>query len=435
VDSGMAEVSAVLSDLDELLGPVTEFYVDLHQHPELSGFEERTATRLATWLAGTGFQVTTGVGGHGVVGVLRNGEGPVVMLRAELDGLPVRERTGLPYASVRSATGPGGDTQPVMHACGHDIHVACVAGAASLLARHVTCWRGTVMIVGQPAEETLSGAAAMLADGLYTRWPRPDVVLAQHVAPLPAGMIAHAFGPVTAASVALELVIHGRGGHGAMPHLVVNPIPVAASTVLSLQETAAGAAEWNDRVVTTVGAIHAGTRSNVIPDRATITVGLRSLSAEALARAVAGVERITAAACAAANCPKPPEIVVLSESPVNINEPALADLVRGAQQVIFSGARVTRCPPSMATEDFPLFGSAGVRLYGGDAVPTVYWMIGSVGPRRWAAVPGATATEKLIALPPNHSGEFAPDPIPTIRTGVSAMISAALGCLGDLSAK
>lgn len=194
-----------------VLGSAAEFYADVHRHPELSGAERRTAGRFARWLSGAGYDVTPGVGGHGVVGVLRNGPGPVVLVRAELDALPLREETGLPYASTV------GDPAPAMHACGHDAHLACAAGAATVLAGAADRWRGTLVVVGQPAEETLTGAAAMLADGLYERFPAPGVVLAQHTVPLPAGMVAHGDGPLLAASRTVEIVVHGRGGHAGRP--------------------------------------------------------------------------------------------------------------------------------------------------------------------------------------------------------------------------
>ncbi|MGW1072820.1 amidohydrolase [Streptomyces sp. NPDC002537] len=399
----------------DLLEAVTTLYLDLHAHPELSGAEARTAGRFAAWLRAEGYRVTEGVGGHGVVGVLENGEGPSVMLRAELDALPVAERTGLPYASRVT------DPVPVMHACGHDLHLAAAAGAASVLARDRGRWRGTVTVVGQPAEETLTGARAMLDDGLYERFGRPDAVLAQHAAPLPAGMVAHGAGPVTAGGVSVDVVVHGRGGHAAMPHLAVDPVVTAAATVLRLQSVVAAETAPAEHVVLTVGRLQAGSRGNVIPDRAELGLTVRGFSEPALDRVLAAVERVVRAECAASGCPEPPEVTVVSRSPVNVPDPGLASAVREAHEEAFGAERVAGLPPSMATEDFPLFAVDGVR--------TAYWMLGVVGRRQWLAAPGASAAEKLAALPPNHSPFFAPSPGAALPTGVTAMVTAALRAL------
>ncbi|MFC1412383.1 amidohydrolase [Streptacidiphilus sp. N1-12] len=412
----------VLAGLDEILAPATVFYLDLHRNPELSGEEARTARRLAARLEQDGYRVTAGVGGHGVVGVLRNGEGPVVMLRTELDALPLREDTGLPYAS-RSA---------VMHACGHDLHTAAAAGAATLLARAADRWQGTLVVVGQPAEETLSGARAMLADGLYDRFGRPDVVLAQHTAPLPAGMVAHGhgYGPMMGGSIGFEVVIHGRGGHAGTPHLVVDPVVAAAASVLRLQTVVSRETAPAEQVVLTVGSLHAGSRGNVVPDRATMGITVRGLSEAALDRAGAAVERILRAECAASGCEREPDIVTVSRSPVLSSDPAAAAAVRQAHLELYGPERVASWPSSMVTEDFPLFGDAGLAVHGRPGIPLVYWMFGSVGPRQWARAAGGSAAEKLAALPANHSPEFAPDVRTALPAGISAMTAAALSHLG-----
>lgn len=425
---------------------LVDLYLDLHRNPELSGSERRTANRLAGWLSGAGYTVTTGVGGQGVVGILQNGPGPVVMLRTELDALPVKEKTGLAYASAATAQGSDGRPYPVMQACGHDANIASVAGAATALAKRADRWRGTVMVVGQPAEETLDGAAAMLADGLYSRWSKPDVVLAQHVAPLPAGLVAHAAGPVTAASASLEVRIHGRGGNPGLPHPPVNPIQVAATIVLALAEASEkpadafgmpagtpGAAGFLgsplSQVLTTVATLHAGSAGNVIPELATVGVSLRAFDDAVLRDGLAQVEQICRSASDAANCPRPPDLRLVSHSPANINDLEAGTLVRAAHVNAFGVTRVADIQPSMATEDFALFGAPGAHLYSGDAVPTVYWMIGSVSPKKWAAAPGKTAADKLAGLPPTHSPAFAPDPVPTLQTGTAAMVAAALAFL------
>ncbi|MFC4031051.1 amidohydrolase [Streptomyces polygonati] len=406
----------------DALGPAAELYLDLHRHPELSGHERRTAARLAERLAAHGYDVTRGVGGHGVVGVLRNGPGPVVLLRAELDALPLREDTGLPYAST--VTG----AEPAAHACGHDAHLACAAGAAALLAGGAARWRGTLVVVGQPAEETLSGAAAMLADGLYQRFPVPDVVLAQHTAPLPAGMVAHAEGPLLAGSVTLEVVLHGRGGHASAPQFAVDPVVTAAATVLRLQTIVSRETGPGEPLVLTVGKLHAGGAGNVIPDRAVLEITLRAFAPDTLDRALAAVHRIVRAESAASGADRAPDIRELSRSGVTISDPAPAAAVRRAHEEAFGAARVARWQPSTATEDFPLLGPAGIALHGVPGIGAAYWMLGAIGPEQWAAA-GATAAERLAAVPGNHSSRFRPHVRLTLETGIRALAVAARACL------
>ena len=401
----------------------------MHRYPELSGAEERTAALFAGRLASYGYRVATGVGGHGVVGMLRNGPGPVVLLRAELDALPVLEETGLPYACTVTAPDGGGAPVPVMHACGHDMHLACLAGAAELLARAAGAWQGTVMVVGQPAEETLSGAAAMLRDGLYERFAAPDVVLAQHTAPLPAGMVAHGGGLMLSASVVLGVTVHGRGGHAATAHLTVNPVVAAAAAVLRIEEAVAAAFAPDEHVVVTVGSLHAGTRGNVVPERAELEVSVRAPDERAVERAVRVVREAAEEAAAARGCPRGPAVETLSSSPATVCDPGVLTAVRAAHTAVLGAARVTGWPPSSATEDFPLFGPAGTALHGVQGIRAGYWMLGSVGPRQWAQAPGDTPAAKLAALPANHSPGFHPDPRLTTPTGITALTVAALTAL------
>ncbi|WP_078901164.1 amidohydrolase [Actinacidiphila yeochonensis] len=398
-----------------VLPDVAALYADLHRHPELSGAEERTAGRFADWLERDGYEVTRRVGGHGVVGVLRNGPGPVVLARAELDALPLAEETGLPYTST--VTGP----RPAAHACGHDAHLACAAGAARLLARAAGRWRGTLVVVGQPAEETLSGAAAMLADGLYERFPAPSVVLAQHTAPLPAGMVAHADGPALAAGATLEVVLHGRGGHASAPQFAVDPVVAAAALVLRLQTVVSREAAPGEPLVLTVGSLHAGGgAANVIPDQAVLEVTARALSPGALDRALTAVRRIARAEADAAGAPRPPEVRELARSGVTVSDPTAAGPVRRAHVAAFGAARVAPWQASMSTEDFPLLGPAGHRLHGVAGIRPVHWMLGCVGPRDWAAA-GSTAAERMAAVPGNHSPRFRPHARLTLTTGVRAL--------------
>jgi amidohydrolase len=408
--------------LEDVVAPAAALYVDLHRHPELSGAERRTAGRLADWLRADGFEVATGIGGHGTVGLLRNGDGPVVMVRAELDALPVREQTGLAYGSTVTVPGDDGPV-PVMHACGHDLHVAAAAGAARLLARRRASWRGTLMVAGQPAEETLSGARAMLDDGLYDRFGVPSVVLAQHLAPLPAGMVAHGAGPLLAGSVSLRVVLHGRGGHAATPQATVDPVVAAAALVLRLQTIVAREVSPADQVVVSVGRLRAGAVGNVVADRAELDLTVRALSATSLARAEAAVRRIVAGEAMASGCERPPDVLEVSRSRPLVPDPEAAAAVAEAHRGHLGKVRVTGWPPSMASEDVSWFADPPGR---GTTVPLVYWMLGSAGHREWsAAAPGGSAADKMAALPPNHSPRFAPAPAPALRTGVTALVAAA----------
>ena len=407
-------------DVDAVLRPALELYLDLHRHPELSGAEERTAAVLADRLEAAGYRTLRGIGGHGVVGVLRRGPGPTVLLRAELDALPVAERTGLAYASTAVAIDPmTGRQVPVMHACGHDVHVACLVGTAELLAADRDL-AGTVLVVGQPAEETLTGATAMLADGLYERVGPPDVVLAQHTAPLPAGMVAHGTGAGLAGSAALEVVLPGRGGHAGAAQLAVNPVEIAARFVLALPGT-------GPDVTVTAGTLHAGERGNVLPEEATLQVGVRGFGP--LDAAIEAVRRLAVAECAAAGSPVEPRVTVLARSPVTVPDPAAVAPVRAAHVAAFGAARVAGWPGSRATEDAGLLAAAGEHLHGVPGIRLAYWMLGMVGPREWAGTPGGPA-EKLAALPANHSPFYAPAPRATLATGIAALTLAARAHLG-----
>ncbi|WP_431919279.1 amidohydrolase [Micromonospora wenchangensis] len=397
-----------------------KLYRHLHRHPELSGTEERTATAFAAKLRDVGFEVTTGVGGYGVVGRLGNGDGPTVLLRAELDALPMAERTGLPYASEVVTQGDDGLRTPVMHACGHDLHLAALAGAAEGFAADRRSWRGTLLAVGQPAEETLTGAAAMVDDGLYRRWGRPDVALAQHCAPLPAGMVAHG-DLMTAGCLTLEITIEGRAGHTAMPHLCVDPLVTAALVVVQLQTIRAQQVDPAEPAVLNVGRICAGTRANVIAESATIGVTMRAYSDATLTRMREAVERVVRAACTAAGTPGDPRIAVVAHSPVNRPDPQVTAQLRVAHTEAFGAARVAGWPPSLAAEDFPLFAA--------DGVPTGYWMLGTIGPAQWRAAAG-TAADKMAQIPANHSSRYAPHAALAVPTGIEALTAAALVWLG-----
>lgn len=404
----------------DLLPDLEALYEDLHRHPELSGQEVRTAAKAARALSAAGYEVTEGVGGTGVVGVLRNGPGPVVMLRADMDALPVRENTGLSYASEVFATGPDGDSVPVAHACGHDMHVAALAGAAALLARLRDRWSGTVVAVFQPAEELMSGARAMIDDGLFDRFPKPSIVLGQHVGPLPAGFVGHREGPVMAGADVADVRLFGRGGHGSRPEATVDPVLMAASIVVRLQGIVAREVPASETAVVTVGRLQAGTKENIIPDSARLGISVRSYTPEVRRLVVDAVERIIRAEAAASNAPKPPEITWEPGAPVLVSEPEATRAVGADLAAHFGADRMLPLPPIAASEDVGLYGEAA-------GVPTVFWFWGGTDA---AATMTAFQEGRMDQIPGNHSPEFAPVVQPTLTTGVEALAVAALGRLG-----
>ncbi|MEU3984753.1 amidohydrolase [Streptomyces sp. NPDC026672] len=388
-----------------------DFYTDLHRNPELSLREHRTAARLADRLTASGFETSDGVGGTGVVGVLRNGDGPTVLLRADMDALPVREETGLPYAS---------ETDGVMHACGHDLHVTWLAGAAAALASGRDTWSGTLLAVGQPAEEIGEGADRMLADGLYERFGRPDVLLGQHAAPGPAGLYPHVPGLIMAASTDVDVVVHGRGGHGSRPESTVDPVVTAAYLVTRLQTVVSRELAAHEPAVLTVGRIEAGTRHNIIPAEARIALNLRTRSEGTRERMLAAVRRVALGECLAAGCPREPEVTVGGTFPATVNDADTDRLVAAVHGEVFGAATVIDPGPAMGSEDFP-------RL-AGDSIPYSYWFVTTTPPAVWDAADGTTLMEKLEAVPGNHSPHFAPD-LTTLVPGVRTLTSAALAFL------
>ncbi|MGX5659472.1 M20 family metallopeptidase [Castellaniella ginsengisoli] len=412
--------AAVLAHLAALLPDIEALYKDLHAHPELSMRETRTAGLAAERLRQAGYEVTAGVGGTGVVGLLRNGEGPTVMLRADMDALPIAEDTGLDYASTATETDAEGRTVPVSHMCGHDMHVAWLAGAATLLARTREAWQGTLMIVFQPGEETAQGARAMLDDGLLQRFPAPDIVLGQHVMVGPAGTVAGSAGPITSAADSLQIRLFGRGAHGSMPQASIDPVVMAASVVLRLQTVVSREVAATDAAVLTVGVLQAGTKENVIPDEAIIKLNVRTFDAGVRQHVLAAIERIVNAEAEASGAPRKPEITPLDRYPLNINDETASNRIAEAFRVHFSADRVRHTGPAPASEDFGCFGTAW-------QVPSVFWFVGGTDPAVHAQ---AKAAGKLNDLPVNHSPKFAPVLHPTLETGVEAMVVGALAWLG-----
>jgi amidohydrolase len=404
-----------LRNLDGMLPDLEALYKDLHSHPELSMQETRTASLAADRLRAAGYEVTTGVGKTGVVGLLRNGEGPTVMLRADMDALPVQEATGLSYASKATRTDREGKTVAVSHMCGHDMHVTWLSGASKLLAEARTSWRGTLMPVFQPAEETGEGAQAMIDDGLFKRFPKADVILGQHVMVGPSGTVAGRAGAITSAADSLQIRLFGRGAHGSMPQASIDPIIIAASTVLRLQTIVSREVAAGEAAVLTVGVLQAGTKESVIPEEAIIKLNVRTFDAGVRQRVLAAIERIANAEAAASGAPRPPEITTIDLYPLNVNNQAAAKRVADAFRGHFGAERVRETGPAPASEDFGSFGSEW-------HVPSVFWFVGGTDPETYAK---AKEANKINELPVNHSPKFAPVLHPTLQTGIEALVVAA----------
>ena len=406
---------ALLGGLGKLLPGLEALYTDIHSHPELSMQEVRTAGLAAERLRAAGFDVSTGVGRTGVVGLLRRGAGPTVMLRADMDALPIAEATGLSYASTATAIDQDGNAVPVTHACGHDMHVTWLVGAATLFAQAHDTWRGTLMAVFQPAEETGTGARAMVDDGLLTRFPKPDVILGQHVMKGRAGTIGWRTGVVTSAGDSLRVRLFGRGAHGSMPEAGIDPVVMAAATVMRLQTIVAREVAANEAVVVTVGALQAGTKANVIPDEALLELNVRTYDATVRTRVLAAIERIVHAEAAAAGAPRPPEITPLDRYALVSNDAGATMQVVDAFRRHFPADRLRETKPSSASEDFGTFGAEW-------QVPSVFWFVGGTDPGRYAE---AKAAGRLHELPTNHHPGFAPVLHPTLASGVETLVVAA----------
>ncbi|HXY62002.1 MAG TPA: M20 family metallopeptidase [Nitrospirota bacterium] len=404
----------VLSKLDNILPDLEALYKDVHSHPELSMQETRTAGLAADRLRAAGYEVKTGIGKTGVVGVLRNGDGPTVMLRADMDALPVEEATGLPYASKATATDREGKTVPVAHMCGHDMHVTWLVGASKLLAEARSTWRGTLMAVFQPGEETAEGAQAMIDDGLLKRFPKPDIVLGQHVMIGPAGTVTGSAGPITSAADSLQIRLFGRGAHGSMPQASIDPVVMAASVVLRLQTIVSREVAAMDAAVVTIGVLQAGTKENVIPDDAIIKLNVRTFDAGVREHVLAAIERIVNAEAQASGAPRKPEITPLDRYPLNMNDETASNRIAEAFRGFFSADRVKHTGPAPASEDFGCFGTAW-------GVPSVFWFVGGTDPDIYAK---AKEANRLNELPVNHSPKFAPVIHPTLRTGIETLVVA-----------
>jgi len=401
---GSSEVSGVYADAHAL-------YLDIHEHPELSAHETQTAAKLAGRLRQLGYDVTEHVGGTGIVAILKNGPGPTVMLRTELDALPVEEKTGLGYASkVRTKDDAGRDV-PVMHACGHDVHMASLIGTAAILAQTKNTWNGTLMLVGQPAEETISGAKTMLEDGLLTRFPKPDAAVALHVGNrLPAGTVGIVPGTYDTNANSLRITIYGKGGHGSMPDTTVDPIVIAARTILALQTIVSREVKPGEMAVVTVGSLQAGTKNNIIPDQAVLGLTVRSYKPGVRKQVLAAIARITKAEAEASDAPREPLIEEFESTDSVYNDPALAERLRAPLESVLGKTHVVTDEPVAASEDFSFFVNQGI--------PGFYFDLGGANPEKLAEAKAAGTI-----LPSNHSPLFAPDAEPAIKTGIAAEVA------------
>jgi len=414
----------VRSLVDQEYPRLFDLYKVLHTHPELSLHEEKTGQRVADELKRAGLEVTTRVGGYGVVGVLRNGAGPTILIRTDLDALPVKERTGLPYASSVRTMDDKGNEVDVMHACGHDIHMSVFVGTARLLTALKNRWQGTLVFIGQPAEEKGSGARAMLKDGLFTRFPKPDYCLALHdKADQAAGTVGWVEGYALANVDSMDITIRGIGGHGAWPHKTKDPIVLAAETVLALQTIVSREIAPGEPAVVTVGSIHGGTKHNIISDEVKLQLTLRSYTDEVRAQTIAAIRRITHGLAEAAGLPEDrmPVITLLDQefTPATFNDPALTRRLAAAFRSWLGETNVHAAKPVMGGEDFSEYGRTT------DKIPICMFWLGAVKPE---LVAESERTGK--SLPTLHSGEFAPLPEPTIKTGVTVMTAAVLELAG-----
>ncbi len=398
------EVNAVYPDIEKL-------YIDLHQTPELSLLEEKTSAKMAAALRAAGFEVTTGVGKHGVVGVLKNGPGPVVMLRTDMDALPVEEKTGLPYASKVRARDITGDDVPVMHACGHDIHMASWVGTARIMAATRDRWSGTLIMVGQPAEERVVGAKMMLADGLYTRFPKPDFAIGAHDdAWLPAGKVTVIPGYLLANSDSVNVTIYGKGAHGSAPHASIDPIVIAARVILGLQSLVAREKDPQDPGVVTVGSIHGGTKANIIPDKVELQLSVRSFTDETRKLLLDGIARVAKSEAAAAGATREPDVKLIESTHATYNDPALAKRLDPVLASALGAGAIMPGQPVMGSEDFSEYVLAGA--------PGFFLRVGAVNPAKFDEVKGDKSK-----LPSLHSALFAPDREPTLKTMMASEVA------------
>jgi amidohydrolase len=406
------------SFIDNLLPELEEIYKDIHRNPELSMQEFRTAKIAADYLTKYQFDVSTGIGVTGVVGLMKNGEGPVVMLRADMDALPVTEATGLPHASTKVARDEEGKEVGVSHVCGHDLHVTWLMGIARLFSEHRDQWKGTLMAVFQPGEEVGRGAQSMIDDGMMDRFPKPDIILGQHVMVGEAGTVCYRTGPILSAGNSLKVKIFGRGAHGSQPQTSIDPVIMAAATTMRLQTIISREVAPIENAVLTIGALQAGTKENIIPEDATLKLNIRTFNDSVKDHILSAIKRICCAECAASNAPREPEFTTLDSYPMTVNDAKATAKVAKAFEAQF-GNKSYETKPASASEDFSVFGRNW-------KVPYVFWFVGGTDPKTYLE---AKKNNQLNSIPSNHSPKFAPVLHPTLKTGLQAMMTAAAAWL------
>lgn len=411
----MSQFVSRLSEQIQQILPISEAtYKDFHQNPELPMKEVRTAGKIAEKLREAGYEVTEKVGTTGVVGILRNGEGPTVMLRADMDALPMREDTGVTYASTREDVNAKGETVPVAHSCGHDMHMAWLLGAAMVLSQAREFWHGTVLAVFQPAEETAQGSQAMINDGLVERFPRPDVIMGQHLLQYRAGTVGYRFGQILTAGDSLLVRFFGKGAHGGLPQEGIDPVVMGAAAILRLQTIVSREVSPQTQAVVTVGEFHAGTAENIIPAEAYIKLNVRTTDEAVRNHVLAAIKRICIAEARASNAPQDPVFEEINNYPLTIND---AEVTREVAKVFNGqfGERLIEMPSLGASEDFGRFGKAWNSPY-------MYWFVGGCAHDKYdQAVKSGTVAQ----LPGPHSPLWAPALHPTLQTGIEAMLAAA----------
>jgi amidohydrolase len=399
-------------------------YMDLHTNPELSFREFETSKKMANELKSIGFEVTSGIGGNGVVGVFRNGNGKVIMLRTDMDALPIRENTGLSFASIKRMNDASGNDSPVMHACGHDLHMSVWLGTLSTLIALKNEWKGTIVAIAQPAEEVSGGSNAMIRDGLFQKFPKPDLALCFHVsAELPSGTVGYCPGAIFAGVNSAEITVYGIGGHGAMPHTTIDPVVLSARIILDIQTIVSREINPVKPAVVTVGAIHGGTKSNIIPDEVKMLLTLRFFDEDVYKQIRESLVRITKGAAIAAGLPenKMPLVELGNQyTPPVINDPDLVVQTVKYMKEILGNENVIKVDPATVAEDFGKYGRTE------EKIPIALFWLGGVNQKKYV-----DHIEKGTNLPPLHNSSFAPDFDPTFKGGVEAMSKAVINLLGN----
>ncbi|EPE32823.1 Zn-dependent exopeptidase [Glarea lozoyensis ATCC 20868] len=425
-------ITSIISDSKPDLQPYEELYKELHQNPGLSLQEHFAAETAAKYLRELdGFEVRTNIGGTGLIGILKNGEGKTVLLRADIDALPVEELTGLPYASKKKEVDvEDGNEYSVMHACGHDMHITSMLAAAKTLHSSQKDWKGTLVILFQPNEERAGGAKAMIADGLYDpkkhACPIPDAVLGQHVMPLASGTVGTRVGSFASAADSFRVTVYGRGGHASQPHMTIDPVVLAAHIIVRLQTVVSREVNPREAAVVTVGSIISGRTENIISSEATLKINVRTVTPETRKAVLSAIKRIVKAECEASNSPKEPLWEPTSSFPFTINDEEVTNTVAAAFAKHFGDQHDSESPPLGGSEDFSILATEAPNKNGGKGVPYTYWNFGGVDPKKYK-----DALEKgtMSDIPINHSAYFAPVIQPTLSTGVDALVVAALAFL------